>query len=117
MVSQSSSRIRERLPIENAAIDEGMRAITQQAPGVRVFIDPNAGSPAYRFVNLYGSPRLDVVLDETRIAEFAVRQSLEGRAGVVRTTARRVMGSSPVTQAVAMTPAWDEDLESTWFLE
>jgi len=103
--------------LENASIDDGIRKIAASAPGIRVWMSPGTGTPTYRFVNLFGSPSEDLVIDETRLSELSVSQSLEGRAGAVRTTSRGSAGGDVERVSGAMAPAWDTALEAEWTID
>lgn len=107
--------------IVNSTIDAGMRQIAANAPGVRCYMHPKNPNdaqdrPAYAFVNIFGTPYYPVTLDVTRIEQFTVRQSLEGRAGAVRTTARTATGQ-PVQSTQPLRPAWNGALEESWTIE
>ncbi len=110
----------QALPVslDAASIDDGFRQIAAAAPGVRVFLspDPAGDLPKYTFVNLFGSPTHDLVMDETRVPELNIYRSLDGRAGAVKTLEGVTQGSADVeiTERYWMVPAWDASLESRW---
>lgn len=110
--------------IENLSVDDAVRKIAAAAPGVRVFVDPNGGTPAYHFVQLFGSLVSEITIGlsaggVTRVvSDVQIERSLEGRCGAVRCNSRQASGSTAyTTDPTLLTPAWDTALESTWTLD
>ncbi len=88
-------------------VDAGFRAIAANTLGAACFVDPNGGSPAYRFVPLWHSDTYDVAFEQLRIGEFTLRTSTDDRVGAVRTVASVDVGEYEEWIERAMLPAWD----------
>lgn len=105
------------LRVDNRSIDQAFRALALNAPGVGVCVDPRPARPRYHFVRLFGSPRHSVTIDDSRLQELVIDQSLEGCAGAVRTASRQLASSGSGTWlSYPLAPAWNDSLRPTWVL-
>lgn len=110
----------QALPVtlNELSVDAGFRRIAAAAPGVRVVAIPNSNGSRcqYTFVNLFGSPVIDVSIDVERIPELSIQQSIEGRAGAVITLSGRTIATADVEldQNKPLVPNWDPADEAAW---
>lgn len=107
------------LPVSltDKTVTEGFRILAQSAPGVRAHVTIGSdGKPIWQFVSIYASDITTIEIDQTIVDQLDIQHSLEGRAGAVRTTQRTVSGATSSQSVIAMSPAWDTNLESQWVL-
>ena len=104
--------------LENESIDTGFRRIAAAAPGVRIFLKPGdeGDPPRYTFVNIFGSPAHDLVIDREFVPSLSIQQSIDGRAGAIKTLSRSTVGSADVVldRSELLIPAWDPNDEAKW---
>lgn len=81
--------------LDRASLDEAMQQIAAHAPGCAVRLDAASNPPRYLFVNLFGTPLYDVVIEEERLAELDLIPGIDGRAGAVQTLAGETTGTTP----------------------
>lgn len=81
--------------LDRASLDEAMQQIAANAPGCAVRLDAASNPPRYLFVNLFGTPLYDVVIEEERLAELDLIPGIDGRAGAVQTLAGETTGTTP----------------------
>ncbi|MFH1417259.1 MAG: hypothetical protein ABII12_03115 [Planctomycetota bacterium] len=102
--------------VQSGTIDGGFREIAAAALGVRCFLDPNGGQPAYHFVSLFDQSQepYDVVFEQVRVPELAIKQSVEGRCGAVRTANSEQIAQLEDQFYDELEPAWEEAQEDEW---
>lgn len=96
--------------LDRASLDEAMRQIAANAPGVGVRLDAASNPPRYQFVNIFDAPLYDLVVDESRMAELDLIPGIDGRAGAVQTLAGQTTGTTPeqpLTQVGLLAADWD----------
>lgn len=97
--------------LDNKSADQWMRSIAAAAPGVRCLLksgEETEDLPRYVFVSLHGVDPYDVVIDERRVPQLNIQQSLEGRYGAVET----LEGATPAGAEVVLDQF--EDLIPNW---
>ncbi|MCB9852761.1 MAG: hypothetical protein H6819_06670 [Phycisphaerales bacterium] len=104
--------------LQGESIDEAMRKIAAAAPGVGVAMLPGSepGQSQYSFVNLYGSPHYSLEIDATLAGDLSIEQSLEGRAGAVKTLRGQTTGQVDVeyNNIETLTADWTADEQAKW---
>lgn len=81
--------------LDRASVDDAMQQIAGHAPGVSVRLDAASTPPRYLFVNLFGTPVYDLVIEAERLAEMDLIPGIEGRAGAVQVLAGQTTGATP----------------------